>query len=812
MGRLLRAAGTIVVDSRRIIAALLLVFTCATAALFGRFEFESDLATLFPADHEAVSLRRLVAGDLTATENLLVIVHGDDIARRLPTIVARLEQSPHLVSVVATKEQFLGTTAAVIRNAPVPFLPTDVLEALRQRLCGPDREQVLDELEARIAEDPLLGLELARRDPLRVREVMQDYAQAQVPASFDASSPFLLLKDRRTAFLRLQGRYRSVDLDKTHELLDDIEERLSDVDHQLVGAHVIARATEAQLRQDLIWSMTGACILISLFLVGSTRRRLDPVILMVPCGVVLVWALGLGGLLFGPLTPLATGAAAVLAGLNVDFGIHFVGRFREERRRRDVRAALIETSARAGVPLAISMATTVVAFSSLGLSNFHGLWTFGALLALGVLLSFVSALSVIPLLLFGTMGSGAAAVAQPRQTSSVIRAAQSMLGSRSAIPILVVMLLVAGAGWTAALRGDLSFDADTQRLRRSDDPMIAAAREIEEQLQLAPFPIAVLIPATTPLAACQAGFQELEQQGAIASSLGIHRAMPTPAGVQRAADFRGSVGDWVPDVLASLNNRGFVAAAFRDTLEELATLLQRDPLPLDPEMRTWQGTDYWLFHVLATHTPWTPEARRILESAIADAIPGTKTVTTMGLADELTEILTSDLVRCGLFAAIGVLLIVFVLVRGKVLALIALTPTLAAVGLVFGYLVWTGAPIHLGNVVVLPFLIGLGIDDGVHMVVRYREELRHGSAQDVAILAVLASSGTAVWRTSVTTFLGFGSLVFAGSPALQSLGALMALGIATCFVTSIVIIPRLLQWVPSQQELRTQDLEPETLP
>ncbi len=86
----------------------------------------------------------------------------------------------------------------------------------------------------------------------------------------------------------------------------------------------------------------------------------------------------------------------------------------------------------------------------------------------------------------------------------------------------------------------------------------------------------------------------------------------------------------------------------------------------------------------------------------------------------------------------------------------------------------------------LPLIIGIGIDDGVHILHRYRVE---GPGK---IRTVFSSTGKAVLLTSITTMLAFGSLVFATYRGLGSLGIALFIGVGACFLTSIIVLPALL--------------------
>jgi predicted RND superfamily exporter protein len=86
------------------------------------------------------------------------------------------------------------------------------------------------------------------------------------------------------------------------------------------------------------------------------------------------------------------------------------------------------------------------------------------------------------------------------------------------------------------------------------------------------------------------------------------------------------------------------------------------------------------------------------------------------------------------------------------------------------------------NFVALPMLVGIGVDNGIHMVGRSEGEPLLGGP-----------TGIAVWRTAVTTLLGFGSLVAPASPGLTSLGWITSIGMVACLAASLLLLPPLLR-------------------
>ena len=103
--------------------------------------------------------------------------------------------------------------------------------------------------------------------------------------------------------------------------------------------------------------------------------------------------------------------------------------------------------------------------------------------------------------------------------------------------------------------------------------------------------------------------------------------------------------------------------------------------------------------------------------------------------------------------------------------------------------VWTVAvmvvlqlPFNFGNVVVLPLLLGIGVDSGIHLVQRARSGV--GAAllsQSVTARAVLFSA--------ITTGVSFSSLALSGHRGIQSLGELLVIGLAITLACMLGVLP-----------------------
>ena len=146
-----------------------------------------------------------------------------------------------------------------------------------------------------------------------------------------------------------------------------------------------------------------------------------------------------------------------------------------------------------------------------------------------------------------------------------------------------------------------------------------------------------------------------------------------------------------------------------------------------------------------------------------------------------------------LLSAIVVFLIVLIDFRSVKAALLVLLPLAVGVLWMGGVMYLVGMKLNFFNIVVLPSIIGIGVDNGVHIYHRYLEE-GPGSLR-----FILRNTGLAISMTTLTTIVGYSGLILARHPGLNSLGNLAVIGISLTFITAIVVLPALLQFLDTRE-------------
>jgi hypothetical protein len=153
-------------------------------------------------------------------------------------------------------------------------------------------------------------------------------------------------------------------------------------------------------------------------------------------------------------------------------------------------------------------------------------------------------------------------------------------------------------------------------------------------------------------------------------------------------------------------------------------------------------------------------------------------------AQELLDITGRALRQSGLLVLFAVVLLVFLDFRKISHAALALSPL--AIGMVWmlGLMKVFGWQYNPLNIMVVPVMLGIGVDNGVHIVHRF---LDTGNAR-----MAIVTSGYAIMVSSLTTIAGFACLLLSTHRGLISLSQLLVLGMSACLAASILVLPAVL--------------------
>ena len=632
------------------------------------------------------------------------------------------------------------------------------------------------------------------------------------------AEPHLDFETRRpttAAIERIRELARTLEVDDAHGV------RL-----RITGDLALAEEELATLRRQgvLLASLSFAGISMLLMLgLGSVRYATAA---LATLGVGLAWTAAFAAATVGRLNLLSVSFAVLFIGLGVDFAIHFATRLiaagRDQPHPED---AMVQAARASAGPLALCAATTAIAFYSFLPTDYRGIAELGWIAGSGMFFSLAATLLVFPAFAW-SLGR------DPTKPASSLSLEAGALGRRAPKTVVAIAgLLVLAA--LPALRG-LRFDPDPIKLRDPHSESVEAFRQLAEHagasLWTAEF-------AARDLATARDHAHALEALPEVEAVLHLDRFVPAdqdeklarisdlalllgdlsprepapidPEEAERALrDLGIAVDSWLREGATDALSRALhplleatdqllqefsvSTDSYRDVarlqqrmmgdlpewLERLATALEaqaftRDDLPEALRAR-YLGVDGALrIQVFAAQDLRAPGAMAAFADAVRSIVPGAS-----GSAVRIVEAgrtVTRALAHASLFALLAVTVLLLAVWRrplrvAGLLALVGLAALLTAASSR-----WFGVPINFADVIVLPLLVGIGVDSAVHLL--HRDA---GAATDRGVML-----------SGLTTLASFGFLAFSSHPGLASLGRLLVLGIAWLLLVNLVLLPAL---------------------
>lgn len=153
-----------------------------------------------------------------------------------------------------------------------------------------------------------------------------------------------------------------------------------------------------------------------------------------------------------------------------------------------------------------------------------------------------------------------------------------------------------------------------------------------------------------------------------------------------------------------------------------------------------------------------------------------------------------------IIALVSIAVLLMFIRRSIVDTLLVMTPLVLAGLFTMASTVFTGTPINFANIIALPLLMGLGVDNGIHMV----EKLHHSLSEEQNIYQ--SSTARGMFYGALTTISSFAGLAFSPHEGISSMGLVITIGIFWIMTCTFVILPALSKLVLKNQVRETASL------
>jgi len=707
-----------------------------------------------------------------------------------------------------------------------------VLDAAGLALEEADGDPAVDALVAELAE-AVRAAETGERDPVEWRRLMMG----------DGVTALAGTGDRRVVVLRPELDFERVQpaapaMEALRGIVDElVAEGYPDVEASLTGSVAMEHEEMLTVKSGAGLAALASIVMVLLVLYATLRSLKLVAIALVTLIAGLAGTAAFAASAVGHLNLLSVAFAVLYVGLGIDFIFHICLRLRELLAEgMAVDDAIVRTAGGVGTSLVICAVTTAAAFYAFIPTDFDGVAELGLISGTGMFVSLAVSFTLLPALL-GVALSDAdrrvrLAVLPVRGFASLASRPRIVVAVSAAVGIAAVLLLPRAEfdSNPIHLRDPASESVRTLELLANDGEaplfdMAAIAPDAEtaeawaERLRALPEVRRVtaahaLVPdrQDEKLLVLEdielvmgPGFADLARRPFDAARL--ERALVELDRRLDALAARGAgtseLAAAVDGLLARLAEGGdparkrrlaaLDAAIAADLPAELARLehaLEAEPFGLDalpPALaERWIAPDgRHLLEISPMENVNDNAAARRFVAAVRSVVPNATGLPLVYEEASATVVRAFQLAFVYALVLVTVLLYVFLRSTGDVL--LVLGPIGLACAVTAAATVVIGMPFNFANIITLPLLIGIGVDNGIHMVHRMRYE----PPADGAVLPM--STSAAMLACGLTTVASFGNLGFSSHQGMASMGVLLTLGMAAVLAATLVLLPALIR-------------------
>jgi hopanoid biosynthesis associated RND transporter like protein HpnN len=626
--------------------------------------------------------------------------------------------------------------------------------------------------------------------------------------------------------------------------LNAVRAQFPDVEAGMTGGPALAYSEQVSTEHDIALASVLAVASNALLVIVPFRAIVEPLFALVALLVGVAWSFGFTTLAVGHLNLLSAVFTSILAGIGINFPIHMMARYDEARRRgaampQGVKLAVVNT----GLGVVASASIMALAFVMPVFSKFKGIAELGLVSAAGLFLCLLSALFVFPALVAirdRNRPPGA-------KLKSVKPETESRLGVLFRRPWIIIVVASVLSSGVFVLAPKLRFDQNLLKLQaenseavrfenkllrdsgRSSWFAVSLAKTRDEAERLAAryrkLPevsdaetIATYIPdrqaqKRSILASLKPVIDPVEVEpltnpkdsAALANELKALKFKLDSAAAGDPSSEPAQTAELIGEALSRLKTNPhafdtYERAMASDLAEKLAELkrnlspgeITEANLPRVLRDRFIGASGVYLVQVYPRGDVWGDAALHRFVTALRTVDPDVTGPPVQTYA--MATMMRHGYERAAALALIAVFVFVFADFRNM------RDTALATVPLVFGgawlleAMVLLGWEFNLANLFAIPIIIGTGVDNGVNMLYRWREE------RNKTDLILTKAVGKSVTIASLTTIAGFAALIPATHRGISSLGWVLSVGVGFIFLATVIVLPALFKVIGSRTD------------
>jgi predicted RND superfamily exporter protein len=604
-------------------------------------------------------------------------------------------------------------------------------------------------------------------------------------------------KGKNRILIIAQPKFKSTDTGNGRKLIEFLGSQFKKLENNTqnriavsyISAHRFSIENANRIQSDIQNTVSLALVAIIILTLLVYSRPLLMILTLLPALFGTAISLGLIRWFDSTISAIIIGSGAMLIGITVDYGIHFLYHLDQASSTgagdsgRNVINQLLR-------PLLLSAGTTIIAFIALQFSGLPGYRQLSWFVILGIFGALVFVILILPLLV--NHSSKIKKAILPVQKLFLIL---FKFIHNNRIPVLVTLIVLTILAIPGFMR--LKFDGDVQNLN-------AVSAEIRTDIQKFKSEYGNILSSTYLMVKAD------NIDSALYKTELINQKIEDKYSSQQVRLSR-EVISLLPSVQKQNENRRRWKKLFNDGQVQRLSLILRNAAH-DSGLKE-DVFDLFINNLQSESGYITYEKYNgiLLESILSSVIHldsdkayifsniqfnSDKELNTLSqiikdlhanafiydgksFVTQIVDLILLELERIGVIAFIFVLIFISFSVHNFKSILIIVAPLLISIFWTFSILGWLGIKINIINSIISVFIFGLVIDYSIFLVSSFKNKQSNFSH----------TSGGAILISALTTMIGLGALVFAGHPALHSLGLTALIGISSGLIAVIFFVP-----------------------
>lgn len=559
--------------------------------------------------------------------------------------------------------------------------------------------------------------------------------------------------------------------------------------------------------------------------------------------VGLIWTGAFAMLVVGQYNTISIIFLVMFIGLGVDFAVHLCLKYQEARTEHTKTAALIDTGHELGPAIALCGVTSAIGFLAFVPTDYTGLAEMGIISGGGMIIAVAISLTLIPAFF--------AVVSDPREPTDLpfVGAMTNLVADHSRTTAYVTL---AFAVILTAIASQATFDYSTLSLKDPESEAMTTLQELQDEAIITDYALTYMAPDLSSAETTKAQLNELPEVSevkapadylpehqeenlyiledasffleSIFDPVEVDEDFPDPAFLAQLGELEASLETAIADTdnaalassmtalksaVATLRSSdaetraqftNLIVPPIRAEIDWLGTALfpealTLEDLPEDMRERLISPDGHAVVSITPAEDVIPVEVMRQFTEAVMTVVPEVtgRPVLDLGIGDIVVK---AFLTAIGL-AVISIFVVLMLTLRSLVDSILVFIPLAMTAMLTLAVSVLIDLPLNMANVVVIPLIFGLGVDNGIHIVKRFHQ------CADVNDL-VHCSTPKAVFLSNLTTLGTLCALSFSTHQGIYSIGVLLTVALTALMFLTIISLPALLATFSSPRDGQAQ--------